>query len=307
VTIKQGQLAEQLRRFAGLEDVCMGEVVASPKSLHYRNKITLHSVMDGKVLGYVGDDNRTVVDVEACPLAMEPINELLATLRADKEFRGRLQHRENVTLRWTEQDGALFWVGKPEPGVPDLVQHTTLGELRVPRRSFFQVNDAVATELVTAVTALIAELAPESVVDLYCGVGVFALAAAKSGVKQVLGIENDYRAVRTAEANAAKLELNAEFVSGACAELVRSALGAVDMASTLVVADPPRTGLEKEVVEALYTSRPKDLIYVSCAPDTLGRDIRLLAAEGYSLKRAQVFDMFPRTAHFETLAWLSRE
>ncbi len=305
VAVKESQLQEQLKRFAGITDVETKPSVVSPESLHYRNKIALHSVMDGNVLGYFGEDNRTVVDVPQCPLAVAPINELLTTLRDDAEFRTRINRRSTVTLRWTEQDGALFWIGKPEVGTPSLTQSTPVGELRVSRRSFFQVNDAVATKLVTAVSEKLGAIAPQYVVDLYCGVGVFAFAAAQAGAKHVLGIESDTQAVRVAEQNAVALEISAEFVSGKCADYADSALERIRGKGATVVIDPPRTGLEPEVVKALLKNPPANLLYISCAPDTLGRDVRLLREGGFELNEVTMFDMFPRTAHFETLAWLS--
>lgn len=307
VETKQAQLVEQLSRFGGVEAPELKPAVASPKSMHYRNKITLHSVLNGSVVGYVGNDNVTVLDVSHCPLAVEPLNELLANLRAQSAFRERLATRQDIILRWTEAEGALFWVGKPDPKAPFLTQSTPLGNLVVPRRSFFQVNDGVSWPLLETVGAMLAESDAKYAVDLYCGVGSFALAAAAGGIEHVLGIESDYRAIKAAKQNATRLGLHAEFIAGKCGELVTDALDAVEGRETVLVVDPPRTGLESAVVRAIGNQALRTVIYVSCAPDTLGRDIKLLKDFGYRLTSAQLFDMFPRTAHFETVAVLSRD
>ncbi len=306
VALKEVQLREQMERFGGISELTLEESVHSPASLHYRNKIALHSVTDGKILGYVGEDNRTVLDIPACPLAVDPINALLKTLRGDSEFRERIKRRSTVTLRWTETDGALFWIGKPEVGSPTLTQETPVGTLQVSRRSFFQVNDPVAASLINAVSAKLEELSPECVVDLYCGVGVFSFAAAKAHATHVLGIESDTQAVRVAERNGESLGLSTEFAAGKCADFADSALDSVRGKGATVIVDPPRSGLDPAVVKALLKHPPKHLLYISCSPDTLGRDLKILCNGGFRVENARIFDMFPRTAHFETMVWLTR-
>lgn len=311
--IKQAQLTDFLVRHAGLESVegLLSAPVASPRELRYRNKIVLHAqAAEGRlVLGYRGEDGRSVVDLPSCPLAVEPINARLAVLREALEAGAgeELRPGADVTLRWTAADGVRLWVGPPVRGAPPLREATRVGELEVPEGGFFQVNTEVADRLVEAVQRIARGIAPAVWIDAYCGVGVFALAAAEAGIERVLGIETGRQAVAAARRNARRLGREVEF---ACAEAgvgLRAAFESFGSASCGVVLDPPRAGLDASVREVLTTARPGWIVYVSCAPDTLARDLRELLAAGYRLEGAQLFDMFPRTAPFETLTLLVHE
>jgi tRNA/tmRNA/rRNA uracil-C5-methylase (TrmA/RlmC/RlmD family) len=304
--LKNRQLVSLLGRIGGLRDVCILPPIAAPSSLGYRNKIVLHAGTDGE-LGYYENDNRTVVDVGQCPLAVDPINERLRALRADSAFLQGLQRGESVTLRWTAHDGAVHWKDGETSGGP-LTEATPVGDLQVPRGGFSQINPAVASLLTRQVSALILKEAPEYLIDLYSGVGVFALAAAQARVPHVLSVEVNGPAVRAARSNARRLKIDGvTFAEGDAAEIFAGAISHIAPGKTMVIADPPRDGLSAALCRELVANGPATLVYVSCAPDTLARDLKLLTAGGYRLEHCQVIDMFPRTAHFETLSFLRRE
>ena len=123
----------------------------------------------------------------------------------------------------------------------------------------------------------------------------------------MLGIDSDDAAIRAAHRNASKLGLEGiDFVNARVEKVVTKAVKAVDATQTTVIIDPPRRGLNVKVLEALCEAKPANILYVSCAADTLSRDIARFAAGGYTLKTARLYDMFPRTAVFETVAWLQR-
>jgi tRNA/tmRNA/rRNA uracil-C5-methylase (TrmA/RlmC/RlmD family) len=305
VAIKQRQLASLLRRLGGLETVTMDEAVPAPCELGYRNKIVLHAGPEGE-LGYYGRDNRTVINVTRCPLAVEAINADIAAVRADTAFMQSLPPRASVTFRWTETDGVRHWNDGDSAGGP-VTEKTPIGEIRLPAGGFVQVNNAVACKLVEAATRWIRSQAPGFLVDLYCGAGVFALAAAQAGVPNVLGVEVNGPAIRAAKANAhAHKQMAVTFVEGDAATIFDKAIQQVDADRTAVIVDPPREGLSSALCESLLKHRPASLLYISCAPDTLARDLKRLTAQAYALERCQVFAMFPRTAHFETMAILRR-
>ncbi len=309
VAAKQRQLVDFLRRFARLEPSAgvLEPPCPSPSDRHYRNKIVLHAGFNGATfgLGYRKDDNRSVLDLPACPLAVAEINSALRDFRAEDHFLRDLRPDENVTFRWTPADGVAMWVGHAPRSAKALQETSVAGVLEVPQDGFFQVNPAVATQLVNWVADGVGSVAPKALVDLYCGVGVFALAAAKAGVPRVLGVESGHAAVAAARRNAARLGLNAEFACLTASEGLASALEELRGQNPLVVLDPPREGLDGEVRRVLVRSRPSAIAYVSCAPDTLSRDLQQLTREGgYQLESAKIFDMFPRTAHFETVAVL---
>jgi 23S rRNA (uracil1939-C5)-methyltransferase/tRNA (uracil-5-)-methyltransferase len=319
IEIKQGQLTNTLGHKLKVDESVFGEPVASPDSLGYRNKITLHArLKEGRapVIGYVGWNNRTVLEVDQCPLAMDPLNNLLKELRADQALMWSLKGRDTIALRCTDQDGAIgraksqgAWrsVTSGFSG-GTLTESTVLGPLDVPRWSFFQVNPKLCDLLLTGIGETVKEEGPTYLIDLYSGVGVFALAAARAGVPHVLGIERDRRAVKAARRNASTLKCNdIEFMEGDTEVMVADALSAVDMGNTSVIVDPPRRGLEVPTRDALCKLKPRQLIYISCAPDTLTRDLGPLLAAGYSIERCTLYDMFPRTSAFETMTVLRQK
>jgi len=284
------------------------EPVAATATLGYRNKLVLHAGRDlqgNPAVGYYADDNRTLLDVTRCPLAHPAINARLEELRADTTFIRRIRPGAAWTFRNTERDGAICWEGRANPEWPWLEEMTPFGPLAVPRCSFFQVNPAMAALLAETFAAAIREFATRSLIDLYCGCGLFTLTAAAAGCSELLGIDSDALAIRAANANAQRRELaDVRFISAPAEQALPPRLTAMPEAALLV--DPPRTGLPAEVRAAIIAHRPSPLFYISCGPDTLARDCRALLAAGYRLHRVQLFDLFPRTAHFETLAVLLR-
>lgn len=310
--LKQSQLMQALQHRARVPAERFLPPLASPHELGYRNKIVLHGRARGTVpvLGYIGADNASILDVPACPLAMAPLNEALARLRADERFMRRLHPDRPVTLRCTQADGALHWVGHADPRAAWLRaawlrEATALGELRVPRGGFFQVNPGAAERLLATVRAWLAEVKPRTVADLYCGVGVFALAAARDGAGAVVGVDSDDAGIRAARENASAQGLSITFHSGATEARIEAVLAAQDRNAGLVIVDPPRAGLTGAVTASLARLGPAHVLYVSCAADTLARDLGLLA-DAYQVVRVQMVDLFPRTPYFETAVLLTR-
>ncbi|MDA0577483.1 MAG: TRAM domain-containing protein [Verrucomicrobia bacterium] len=308
VRLKQSQLAHFLTRAAGVPAESILPPLASPQALHYRNKLVLHGdlVAGNPVLGYFSADNTTLLDVPSCPLAHPAINARLAELRADVAFMGSVRPRMSLTIRHTAHDGVRHWVDRPPPDAPWLQEETPLGDLAVPQHSFFQVNPGAAALLVQHAQAWIRDLAPRNVIDLYCGVGVFALAAAQAGVSATVGVDRDAIAIAAARRNAVALGVSATFVCGAAEADVRAVLSHAEPQGTLLIVDPPRTGLTRPLIADVARFRPAWLLYISCAADTLARDLKLLGPAGYNVVRAQLVDMFPRTPYFETMTLLKR-
>jgi 23S rRNA (uracil1939-C5)-methyltransferase len=175
----------------------------------------------------------------------------------------------------------------------------------VPRDSFSQINTGVARTLAERIIALLKTNVPSVVIDLYCGAGLFSFAAAEAGVTRIFGIDNDPSAVRAAQRNANTRNLNG------CVFLARSAeaglgevLRSVSAQGTTAIVDPSRRGLDKVVVDLLAAAKLSKIIYVSCAPDTMARDVAHLCHSGYRVVSAQLMDMFPRTAYFESVTCL---
>lgn len=301
------QLGQQLLRLGGGAPEQLLPALAAPEALGYRNKIVLHAAPGGAGLGYYGTDNRSVLDVPACPLARPELNARLAEWRARPGWLAGLPPARRWTGRWTAADGALAWEDEAPATAPPLTQATAIGPLAVPRAAFFQVNDGAAALLLAAVQAQLRAQPPEGFLDLYCGVGVFALAAARLGVPAVLGIELEGPAVAAARQNAAALAPGVgEFLGGDAGQLLPKALKRLRGRHPTLLVDPPRGGLAPAVLTAIAQQPPPRLLYVSCAADTLARDVARLRQTGYRVRSAQVVDMFPRTPHFESLTVLER-
>ena len=307
IRLKQAQFINMMERIAGVDKAVIGPAVASASELGYRNKIVLHGggTQETPLLGYVAEDNKSIVDVPRCVLARNEINDLLARLRGDQPFMSSLVSSRRISLRHTPADGAVSWTGRSAENDPWLTDASAVGDMLVPRDSFAQVNAGITGSLVARVIELLKTNLPAALIDLYCGSGLFSFAAAQAGVTRIIGVDSDPSAVRAAQRNA-----NVRGVNG-CAFLARSAeaglaevLRSVNANAATIIVDPSRRGLEKGVVEQLGASKVSRIIYVSCAPDTMVRDVASLKRSGYSVSSAQVMDMFPRTAYFESVTCL---
>lgn len=269
----------------------------------YRNKMVLHYRRGA--LGYVGEDNQTIIDIAYCPLSLPQINYELARVRASEHFR----NGDKLTIRYTSLDGAVSWVNNPPPDLRHLREKTAIGPMLVPTDGFFQINPFVSRELVRQVTDWAKQGGEKEVLDLYCGVGVFALhAMLQAGFIKATGIESGRHAVAAAEENARAFGVapGATFICSDAVEAARQGFFLRDLSHTLVIVDPPRMGLGRPVSEALRDSGAPRIIYVSCDPATLARDLRVILRGGYAIEAVRMFDMFPRTAHFETAVLLRR-
>ncbi|MCI8808928.1 MAG: 23S rRNA (uracil(1939)-C(5))-methyltransferase RlmD [Oscillibacter sp.] len=176
-------------------------------------------------------------------------------------------------------------------------------KLSVP--SFYQVNPAQAEVLYGKALEFSALTGEETALDLYCGAGTITLCMARQA-KRVIGAEIVPAAIRDAEENAVRNGIqNAEFFNGD-ASSIAARLAMEGLRPDVITVDPPRKGLAPEVIAAIVGMKPKRVVYVSCDPATLGRDVRLFAESGYTAARAVAVDMFPKTAHVETIVVLQR-
>ena len=316
---KEQQLADFLERARiAAPGILRASQPAQPEA--YRNKVVYHFAKQNGcwVIGYRKEPSHEVVDVDRDPLAVSEINAKLPEIRRGvvalltagaETVRRDVERRGNVTVRWTRKTGVKWWVGDPPDGL--VMRETTAGlDFEVPADGFYQVNPAVGEQLVGAVCDAYAAGAAEApgILDLYCGVGVFGLAcmrrASLMGVAaSLVGVESGRQAVEFAKKNAAsqKAEGAKFFAERVGQNMRRMPLGA----RTTVILDPPRGGLENGVARALASSRVQRVFYVSCDPATLTRDLRELV-RAFDVESVRWFNMFPRTARFETLVTLRR-
>lgn len=171
--------------------------------------------------------------------------------------------------------------------------------------SFFQVNPLQTKVLYDKVVEFSALTGEETIFDLYCGIGTISLYLAQYA-KKVYGVEIVPEAIEDAKENMKLNNIeNAEFILGKSEEKMPQLLKEGIQADVVVV-DPPRKGCEKEVLDAIMTMSPEKIIYVSCNPATLARDLKVLVSGGYEVEKVQPLDMFPHTLHVETITLITR-
>ena len=176
-------------------------------------------------------------------------------------------------------------------------------KLSVP--SFYQVNTPQAEKLYDLALDFAQLDGSETAVDLYCGIGTITLCLARR-VKTVIGAEIVPEAIEDAKANAARNGLhNVEFFCGDAAD-VAAKLASEGLRPDLITVDPPRKGLAEDVVHSIGSMGPSRVVYVSCDPATLARDVKRFAALGYTVQKAAAVDLFPRTAHVESVVLLEK-
>jgi len=190
---------------------------------------------------------------------------------------------------------------------PGYIEDTLCGlTFRLSPRSFYQVNHHQAQRLYEAAISQAQITKEDLVLDLYCGVGTITLAMAKAAGK-VIGVEVITQAVEDAWDNAKRNGIeNAEFFCGDAGKAALD-LEAKGIRPDVVVVDPPRKGLNTDTIEALSRMSPRRVVYVSCDPATLARDVALLKEKGYALKNAMAADLFPRCAHVESIVCLIKQ
>ena len=179
-------------------------------------------------------------------------------------------------------------------------------QFRLSAPAFYQVNHAQAERLYEKAVQLAGLTGNETVLDLYCGTGTITLCLARHA-KKAIGVEIVPQAIEDAKFNAAQNGMeNAEFF---CMDAGQAAKMLADRRTRpdVIVVDPPRKGVSADVIEAISAMAPQRVVYVSCDPATLARDLKLLTAAGYTLQTAEAFDLFPRCAHVETVVLLSQK
>jgi tRNA/tmRNA/rRNA uracil-C5-methylase (TrmA/RlmC/RlmD family) len=282
--LKHKQISDLFQRVGQFPGAVIEPVVPCPEPYGYRNRIMVRSQWDkfkkGLNIGFLRHDNRLVVDIERCIISEPALNEQLTAVRQNPPPRGGLK----VVLRIMPEGWEL------------------------PRDSFFQNNFFLLPRLVEAVRDRFRESKSRFLIDAYCGVGFFGIELADLAEKFV-GVEIDVAAIKAAKRNAANRNIqNAEFITGATEALLPSLLQKFDAAQTTVVLDPPRTGCPPISLDVLRHVKPAQIIYVSCHPATLARDLNILCADGvFELVKVAPLDMFPQTQHVECVADLRRK
>lgn len=326
-------LRDQLTRIGKIENPPVQEMVPSPSPWNYRNHVQFHLTQEGK-LGYMsqvlGEKAMGVVAVSECHLPEGPINELWPQL----EFEAKTEI-ERVSLR-SGREGLMMVLESESPQPPELeieagisITHVfeehivviagndsiTLRVLdrdfRVSAASFFQVNTAMAAKMVEHILSQSPVSQTSTLLDVYCGAGLFSAFLAPR-FQRVIGIESSPSSCEDFAFNLDEFE-NVELYEGLAEEILPSFVGQIvaDPAKgggnlSYVLVDPPRAGLDKNVVDGILKLNPNTIVYVSCDPSTLARDAARLIAGGYKLRQVTPFDLFPQTYHIESISIFER-
>ena len=317
---KRAQFRAVMRRIGHFDEFPELEIfMPSPERYGYRNKLRLEPIVSKGALGrgkrgmpileygFCERDNRTFFTVASCPLAAERLN---ASIGSEKHCAYAQQNAKRekpypMTIRMDCSGKCASYFGKAAPNLPWMKEMLLGEEIRVPTGSFWQVNQAVADGLLQTVRGWLKDIDARALVDAYAGIGTFSLAFGDLFQYRVV-IESDAQAIAAAKYNHEQRGLKGHFIAATTESALGNALSTVTAAEAVVVLDPPRTGCVPSVLHTLHDFKPAHIVYVSCNPATLARDLELLCKDNlYVPERASAFDMFPNTAHFESAVLLS--
>ncbi len=337
--LKTAILTETLLRTGGLRPERLLPILPSPKQDHYRLRTQFNvRVKDGvQRFGFFRQGSYDLVEVEDAFLLHPLINRTLAETRklvhllpplAELHVNASPEGEVHILLigagdSLKPQDAFFAEIAKRVPAVIGITGFAgkrkafSLGRntlsleveglaLRATEGNFFQVNWEQNRNMVRTVLDLAGLTGGETVLDLYCGVGNFALPLARKAGR-VIGIESGFSAIEDAKRNAALNGItNAEFIADDLEKGLKP-LKEGKLRAEVIVLDPPRAGATLKTLERILAFVPRKIVYVSCNPSTLARDLKFLHLFGFRLNRLQPVDMFPWTWHIECVAEMVRE
>jgi 23S rRNA (uracil1939-C5)-methyltransferase len=293
---KAAIVREQLARIGGFREAVVNATVGMEQPWAYRNHVRFSTGKKYGDVGFVGRNGRSLLRIDYCPIADDAINALLPELQG----KGRGLHQVQVRRG---KPGTPLLIAPTLPGLSAAAGQKTYTErlggrdFVVSASSFFQVNNEQAEKLV----GLVGDALPERgrlLVDAYAGVGTFA-AIFGARYERVIAIEESASAVADARQNLDGMQA-VEIHQGK----VEDVLPALEAEPDALLLDPARPGCAPPVLQAISERRPPVVVYVSCNPATLARDLKVLAAAGYRLGPVTPVDMFPQTAHIECVVRL---
>jgi len=310
---KREKIYDLFKRNLGL-DINIKEIL-NDEDIFYRNKIVLHA--NNKKIGFYKEESHEIVEIDKCVISSKKINDLIERLkkieqdsnvsevmiRDNKElmlcFKGEVEE-EDILDNFNDVD-VIFINDKLIKG-SGIVYEEILGKkFIISPKSFFQVNTKVCSKIFDKVRIYVKDKNYSKVLDLYCGTGVIGIIVSDLA-GEVIGIEVVEDAVKNAITNS-KLN-NINNVSFIC-DKVENRIDEFKNID-LIIVDPPRSGLDKKSISNILRISPKDIIYISCNPTTLVRDLKDLSST-YEITEVSIADMFPNTYHVETVCILSHK
>ncbi len=335
---KEGIFRDTLRRIGKIDPSIAQPIQPSPTEFNYRSRVQL-KVLEDKI-GFYRRESHELVDISECPLAHPIINRILSGLRKVWPRSLRSVTRVDINVSPSDEKGivGIFLKGKNDfdfarflkmlnqavPEVTGLVAHygkevqgygsphlfSQEGEfrLRASEGSFSQVNYSQNLNMKDYILSFAGLKGDETVLELYSGGGNFTIPLARAAGK-VVGIEVSRSSIEDAIENAKMNGIrNATFIQATAEKGLEKVVGAYShtplqdpKGTDLILVDPPRDGCSKKVIEGIVFLKPRKVIYVSCNPSTLARDLSRFQALGYKVRTSRPFDMFPQTYHIESV------
>lgn len=319
VTFKQAIFLEQLERLGKISNPEVLTASSSAPAWNYRNALQFHLSGQGRP-GFQRAGSNEVVEIKECHLPCPELNEIWPRMQMDP-----LPGLERIDLRCGADGQVLLTLISKSYSLPDFntdlpisAVHLAHGEsvilagsdsldmevmektFRVSAGAFFQVNPAVTEVMVRCLFDMVNPSSTMTVLDAYCGVGLFSRFLAPL-VKKCVGIESNPTACRDYAHNLDDFH-QVELYQG----LVEEVLPMMDIKADVIIADPPRSGIGSRALKAMLALSPRKIVYVSCNPATLARDASVLASNGYVISQCRLVDMFPQTGHIEAIVLMSR-
>lgn len=321
---KKNKIQTALERIGGFKDIKINDVIYVDE-FNYRNKVTLK--VDKNKVGFYKNNSYEVIDIKKCLISRNEINEAIKSIKMfindhqNNTFKSIMIRYINGLMIAVESDNNDLNIEFKNhlTNLKDLKSvmindNALIGEdyimenindlsFKLSPKSFYQVNNLVMKKLYNKVIEHVTSIENESVLDLYCGIGTITSLLSKHA-KRMIGIEYSNDAINNANENIKINNLNnIIYIAGKVEDQIDTLINEkIDS----IVMDPPRTGMDPKAIDSLIKIAPKQMIYVSCNPVTLARDLKIICNNGYKINEVTPFDMFPQTNHVETAVLISR-
>ena len=334
---KEKDVNKNLNRLAGL-NIEVQEVIDSPEKIKYRNNMQFQ-VRDGKI-GLFAKNSKEIIPIKNCIMQRDLANEVLKIMWKYKKLKdlkrigirtnykgevllilvskkGKLEIKDilsdlidlgvkSIYINYNKEDRTHYSREFEKIFGDDSIEEELLGiKYKISPESFFQINRLATEELYKKAIEYLDPKEDDKIYDLYCGVGSISLSVAKNE-SDVTGIEIVDSAVDDARENAEKNEIEARFVKGSAEEAIEKLWEEEKKYPNKIIVDPPRKGLDEKLVNFLKENPVDRIVYISCNPATQARDLKSLK-EIYNVEKISIVNLFPNTAHVETVVLMSRK
>jgi len=315
LSVKEKRLCELLFEKIKVKKGVLSSIVASPKPYHYRNRLDLKLLRTKNkevFVGFTPMERRGVIAVDACPIADKNISDFIPALKIEAKAKLTPKYRlANLVVR-TGDDQRVCWGGIGRRSLR-MEQENYLWTVINKRKifysldSFFQANTSILPKLFKVIEGFKILTKESYFYDLYGGVGFFTIGLIDR-IKKAFLIENCTDSIRVAKHNIDYHKLdNVQIISGNIEEMLPRLVLSEKSSSHIAMIDPPRAGLSKSALKLMCRAEYLDhILYLSCNPEALARDLEGFVANGWNIEKIVPFDFFPKTKHLETLVLMSR-